>query len=80
MTNRQKIGSVIRRHRKLAKLSFRALGRSTGIYYGTLRSLEIGRGKLDATQLALLTQVLGAQFAQEVFRVNTPKVKKASAR
>lgn len=76
MNNRQKIGSVLRRHRKKSKLSFRKLGELSGIYYGTLRSLEIGRGKLDASQLALLTQVLGLEFAHEVFRLNTPKAKK----
>lgn len=69
MTNRQKIGSVIKRHRKKSKLSFRKLGELSGIKWSTIHSLEIGRGDLGAAQLASLTKVFGSDFANEVLDI-----------
>jgi transcriptional regulator with XRE-family HTH domain len=78
VNNRQKIGSVLRRLRKKSKLTFRELASQSGIKSTTLYYIETGRGRLDASQLVLLTQVLGPEFSKEITRINTPKMKKVT--
>lgn len=79
MNDRKKIGTIIRRRREAKHLSLRGLGKRTGIYYNTLYSLEIGRGRLTTAQLAALATVLGSDLLKEVVAASRPS-KKAVAR
>ena len=76
---RARVGALLRRYRCARQLTYRELGRLSGIPWGTITSLESGRCRMGVAQLAALTPVLGPEFAEKVLKLTAPRKREKKA-
>jgi hypothetical protein len=66
IVDRNKVGDIVERHRKMIGLSLRKLMVATGIPYSTISNIERGRSSLTTDQITLLIPTLGEKFFDEL--------------